>query len=143
MKQVLGYYKTKRVILLSIFILASNIALTKNCVAEEIACGTSQPEMTACAADEFQKVDRELNTLYQQLYQSNAAKGQIKLRAAELEWIKFRDAHCDYLTFGAEMGTIYNQWVFQCKAAETRRRIRSIQKLLDCKYSQIFCDLDN
>ena len=54
----------------------------------------SQAEMNACAADQYAKADAELNAVYKQLmakYKSDA-EFVAKLRLAQENWLKFRDA---------------------------------------------------
>ena len=54
----------------------------------------SQLEMNQCALEDFEKIDTELNRVWQQLLekeQANPAYIQ-KLRAAQRAWISFRDA---------------------------------------------------
>ena len=63
-------------------------------VAAECNPSGSQLEMNQCALEDFEKIDTELNRVWQQLLekeQANPAYIQ-KLRAAQRAWISFRDA---------------------------------------------------
>ena len=55
---------------------------------------------------------------------------QAKLRAAQLAWLKFRDAHCDYESIGDKGGSIYPMVVSFCLAEITTGRVKQLQKIL-------------
>lgn len=90
----------------------------------------SQHEMNRCASEEFQKADAELNKLYRQLTGGAGAGERAKLRAAQLAWIKFRDAHCDYEAFGNTGGSIYPMVHGFCRARVTRERASQFKEIL-------------
>ncbi len=54
----------------------------------------SQPEMNQCALEDFEKADKALNQVWQQLLTKEKANPAYikKLRAAQRVWISFRDA---------------------------------------------------
>lgn len=90
----------------------------------------SQHEMNRCASEEFQKADAELNKLYRQLMNGAGAGERAKLRAAQLAWIKFRDAHCDYEAFGNTGGSIYPMVYGFCLAEVTGERSKQFRDTL-------------
>ena len=90
----------------------------------------TQHAMNQCAAQEFQKADAELNKIYRELVKDAGAAEKAKLRAAQLAWIKFRDAHCDYEAFGNTGGSIYPMVHGFCRARVTRERTNQFKEIL-------------
>ena len=90
----------------------------------------TQFEMNQCAALEFRKADAELNKIYRQVAKDAGAEEKAKLRAAQLAWIKFRDAHCEYVAFGNKGGSIYPTVYSSCLAEVTRGRTSQFKEIL-------------
>ncbi len=90
----------------------------------------TQHAMNRCAAEEFRKADAELNKVYRQLTGEAGAAEKAKLRAAQLAWIRFRDAHCDYEAFGNQGGSIYPMVYSFCLAEVTRERAKQLREIL-------------
>jgi len=78
---------------------ALSLAFLANASAQEPRCNPSgnQAELNACAADDFNKADRELNTTWQALLRKEADDKVFiaKLRAAQKAWLAFRDAELE------------------------------------------------
>ena len=89
-----------------------------------------QHALNRCAAQEFRKADADLNKIYQQLMKGAGAAEKVKLRAAQLAWIKFRDAHCDYQSFGNAGGSIYPMVYNFCLAGVMRERTEQFKEIL-------------
>ena len=100
--------------------------------AQEDPCpgARTQQEMSLCASQAFQKADAELNKLYQRLLRDAGAAEKAKLRAAQLAWIKFRDAHCEYEAFGNQGGSIYPMVYGFCLAEVTGERSKQFRDTL-------------
>jgi uncharacterized protein YecT (DUF1311 family) len=90
----------------------------------------TQHAMNQCAAQEFQKADAELNKVYRGLLKDAGTAEKAKLRAAQLAWIKFRDAHCDYEAFGNKGGSIYPMVYSFCLAEVTRDRTNQFKEII-------------
>ena len=90
----------------------------------------TQQDLNQCASQAFQKADAELNKLYQQLMKDAGAAEKVKLRAAQLAWIKFRDAHCEYEAFGNTGGSIYPMVYGFCLAGVTGERSKQFRDTL-------------
>lgn len=90
----------------------------------------TQHAMNRCAAQEFQKADAELNKIYRELTRDAGTAEKAKLRAAQLAWIKFRDAHCDYEAFGNTGGSIYPMVHGFCRARVTRERTNQFREII-------------
>ena len=90
----------------------------------------TQHAMNQCAAQEFRKADAGLNKIYRQLMNDAGPAEKVKLRAAQLAWIKFRDAHCDYEALGNKGGSIYPMVYSFCLAEVTRERTKQFEEIL-------------
>jgi uncharacterized protein YecT (DUF1311 family) len=90
----------------------------------------SQHDMNRCAARARERADAELNKVYRQLMKDTSGAERAKLRSAQLAWIKFRDAHCDYESVGNTGGTIYPMVVSFCLARVTADRGKQLQEIL-------------
>ena len=90
----------------------------------------NQHAMNQCAASAFRQADAELNKIYRQLMNDAGTAEKAKLRAAQLAWIKFRDAHCDYESFGNTGGSIYPMVYSFCLAGVTAERTKQFKEIL-------------
>ncbi|HZH29565.1 MAG TPA: lysozyme inhibitor LprI family protein [Pyrinomonadaceae bacterium] len=90
----------------------------------------TQPELNQCAARARDKADAELNEVYRELLKNTSGAERARLRAAQLAWIKFRDAQCDYESVGNKGGSIYPMVYSFCLAKLTNTRVRQLQEIL-------------
>ncbi len=99
---------------------------------EEDPCpgARTQQDLNRCASRAFQRADAELNELYQQLMKDAGAAEKAKLRAAQVAWLKFRDAHCEYEAFGNTGGSIYPMVYSFCLAEVTGERSKQFRDTL-------------
>lgn len=119
---------------------------TPSFAADSIRCNANgtQIELNACARDEFDKADKELNQVYQQLIKKEAKDALFisKLRNAQKAWIGFRDAELEARFACAEKapnhcwGSMYPMSYFYRKAELTRDRTRQLQQMLKEGYGQ-------
>lgn len=87
-----------------------------------------------CAQMNYQSADNQLNQSYQKILQVLNAPHKEKLRTAQRQWIKFRDANCDHQAFLA-VGTEFYQIIKQqCLQRVTSARTLELQSL----YPQLF-----
>jgi uncharacterized protein YecT (DUF1311 family) len=89
----------------------------------------TQVEMNECADREYKKADAELNRVYQQLMRASGGK-DAKLKAAQLAWIKFRDAQCDYEAAFNEGGSMQPMTYSFCLADVTGARTKQLRESL-------------
>jgi uncharacterized protein YecT (DUF1311 family) len=90
----------------------------------------TQAELNQCAARARDRADAELNKAYRELMKDAGASEGAKLRAAQLAWLKFRDAHCDYRSVGNKGGSIYPMVVSFCLAEVTTARVKQLREIL-------------
>ncbi|HEV2802833.1 MAG TPA: lysozyme inhibitor LprI family protein [Pyrinomonadaceae bacterium] len=90
----------------------------------------TQFELNQCAARARDKADAELNKVYRDLLKDTGTTERAKLRAAQLAWLKFRDAHCDYESIGNKGGSIYPMVMSFCLAEVTTARVKQLREIL-------------
>ncbi|HEY9401774.1 MAG TPA: lysozyme inhibitor LprI family protein [Pyrinomonadaceae bacterium] len=90
----------------------------------------TQFELNQCAARARDKADAELNKVYRELMKDAGTAERVKLRAAQLAWIKFRDAHCDYESVGNKGGSIYPMVFSFCLAKVTVERVKQLREIM-------------
>ncbi len=112
-------------------------AATEHSSAQQRKSATAQPcedartqlEMNECADREYRKADAELNRVYQQLVRASGGT-DAKLKAAQLAWIKFRDAECDYKAAFNEGGSMQSMTYSFCLADVTAARTKQLRESL-------------
>lgn len=90
----------------------------------------NQFELNQCAARARDRADAELNKVYRELMKDTGTTERAKLRAAQLAWIRFRDAHCDYRSIGNKGGSIYPMVYSFCLAGVTNDRVKQMREIL-------------
>lgn len=121
-------------ILVGIFVFAGASA------ADDVKCpdAITQSQMNACALEEYERADRELNETYAALLRKESADATFvrKLRAAQRAWIRFRDAEIE-ATFACNepnpaicWGSVLPTSINMYKAQLTRERTARLQRLM-------------
>jgi uncharacterized protein YecT (DUF1311 family) len=101
--------------------------------------------MNQCSAEEYRKADAHLNTVYKSLVrwlekdagetqQQNASEQKKaetpavqKLRAAQRQWIQYRDLHCGAVKAQYEGGSIAAMQWSACMTETTNHRIEELK----------------
>ncbi len=111
---------------------AQEATATQDQVDREDPCSEvgTQFELNRCAARARDKADAELNKVYRQLIKDAGGTERVKLRTAQLAWLKFRDTQCDYETVGNKGGSIYPMVYSFCLAKVTTARTKQFQEIL-------------
>ena len=124
--------KTALAILSAVCLLPfSSPAAQKQRQAQPCENAPSQYEASECAHKEYVAADAELNRVYNQL----AAKledpeQRAQLKAAELAWIKYRDANCEFEGLFYKGGTMRPMIESFCKAGMTNARAKELREQL-------------
>ena len=93
--------------------------------------GGTQFEANQCAHKQFLAADAELNKAYSKLMAKlDDAEERAKLKDAELAWIKYRDANCEYEAFFYRGGTIRPAILSHCLARLTNERAAQLKQQL-------------
>jgi uncharacterized protein YecT (DUF1311 family) len=117
----------------AILILFLAISCTVSAAEAGTACNPegNQAEMNACAVQEFQQADRELNDVYKQAMSTLSRSRQYDLRRQQRAWLKSRDPQCRKKADeeGAG-GSIWPLLYEGCRAEATRRRVDELRQML-------------
>lgn len=103
----------------------------------------TQLDMNDCAVMEYQRVDSELNAVYAEYRKRLSPSQAQQLKAAEVAWIKFRDASCIFETSEVEGGSIHPLVYHDCLTTKTRERIAALKALASCKEGDPSCPEPN
>ena len=108
------------------------IAASKMQLAQKLDCNNAQTqlEINRCAQLSYQNADKKLNQVYQQLLPKLQRSRKQKLIAAQLAWIKFRDASCEFERSQYEGGSIAPTIYFGCLEKTTIQRTQELQEYL-------------
>src|SRR3954466_3505594 len=91
----------------------------------------TQAEMNECQGREYKKADTALNAVYKQLMTKLDDEGErTALKVAQVAWIKFRDADCEFAAYQNKGGTIYPLIYDGCLTTLTQQRTKQLRELL-------------
>ena len=62
-----------------------------------------------------------------------------RLVQAQRDWIRFRDAECDFQTAGAAGGSVMPMLVAQCRDDLTQARVKAFEGYLNCEEGDLGC----
>lgn len=88
---------------------------------------TTTLEINECVAESYRQADAELNRVYNELIAQLNGENREKLVTAQLAWIEFRDANCEWEAFRFEGGTIQPSMRLGCLERLTRDRTLALQ----------------
>jgi uncharacterized protein YecT (DUF1311 family) len=87
----------------------------------------TQGEMNQCAGNAYKAADGELNQLYRKLVAMLDAEGKIQLKAAQTAWLKYRDAHCEFVADQYKGGSMRPMIHAFCLADVTKDRTTELK----------------
>jgi uncharacterized protein YecT (DUF1311 family) len=87
----------------------------------------SQGEMNICWGKEYKAADAQLNVAYRDFTAKLSAEEAAQLKAAQLAWIKFRDANCEFVADQYKGGSIRPMIVAMCLADVTTARTSELK----------------
>lgn len=90
----------------------------------------NQHEMNQQAAADFQKADKELNTVYKLLMKKLSGKVKQRLIDSQILWVKFRDAEADAHGLNFEGGTMQPMIFEGTRARLTEKRVSELKEWL-------------
>ncbi|MBD2456287.1 lysozyme inhibitor LprI family protein [Nostoc sp. FACHB-87] len=105
---------------------------TKTYLAQKPNCNDPQTqlEINICSQLSYQNADKKLNQVYKQLLPKLSKTRQQKLIAAQLAWIKFRDASCEFERSAYEGGSIAPAIYAGCLEEATKQRTQQLREYL-------------
>jgi len=87
----------------------------------------SQAEMNMCWGNEYKKADAQLNKTYQELTAMLDDEDKAELKTAETAWLKYRDAHCQFVSDQYRGGSIRPMIEAICLADVTGNRTTELK----------------
>lgn len=96
----------------------------------------TQAAMNACANEEAQRVDAELNKVFRSLLSRTASQpdARAKIEAAEKAWVAYRDAYMEAMYPAkdkqAEYGSVYPMEADLLRAKLTQQQVAALRNLL-------------
>lgn len=87
----------------------------------------SQLEMNMCAGNAYKAADGELNQVYRKLVAMLDAEEKAQLKGAQTAWLKYRDAHCEFVGDQYKGGSIRPMIYSFCLADVTRNRTAELK----------------
>ncbi|MBD2598427.1 lysozyme inhibitor LprI family protein [Nostoc spongiaeforme FACHB-130] len=105
---------------------------TKTYLVQKTNCNDPQTqlEINICSQLSYQNADKKLNQVYKQLLPKLSKTRQQKLIAAQLAWIKFRDASCEFERSAYEGGSIAPAIYAGCLEEATNQRTQQLREYL-------------
>jgi uncharacterized protein YecT (DUF1311 family) len=91
------------------------------------AAAQSQAEMNMCWGKEYKAADTRLNEAFRQFMTKLNDEEKAQLKKAQLAWITYRDANCDFVADQYKGGTMRPMIAAMCLADVTNARVNELQ----------------
>ena len=99
----------------------------------------TQHDLNVAEGRKLAIADMAMNAAHGRLMAKISPAGQTALRDAQRNWLRFRDAECDFETLATINGTIHPLEVALCRTRLTRVRTRDLTAQLDCGEGDVSC----
>jgi uncharacterized protein YecT (DUF1311 family) len=118
----------KRPIILILALLLSSISIAGQKPKDDPCPNAqSQLEMNQCAGNAYKAADSELNQTYRKLIAMLDAEDKAQLKVVQTAWLKYRDAHCEFVGDQYKGGSIRPMIHAFCLADVTRNRTTELK----------------
>ena len=124
-----------------VFLAGAALLLSASALADECDKATTQTELSACAAEQYQAADKKLNQTYQAAIKRAAAPQRDLLKKAQQAWITLRDADCAFISSSSQGGSVQPMVNNQCLTDKTNEREAFLASLLQCEEGDLSCPL--
>lgn len=91
--------------------------------------GYSTASSLSCSNEAFQKADRELNEVYQQLMNKADTQEKNYLQEMQLAWIQLKKSQCGLTQYYYRQARLNERWKSACEAVMTIRRVQELKAL--------------
>ncbi len=119
--------------------------------AAQDACryGHTQAALTRCANEEARAEIKRLDALLARLYSKLVPSRSAALRRVQADWVRVRDAHCEWDAGSYAGGSVMPMWYANCVGAATHARVDDLRFHLcdddagmagECSASRAFAD---
>src|SRR5438067_2750611 len=112
---------------LALLILFSGAFAQEQKKPEPCADAQSQAEMNICWGKEYKAADARLNDAYRQFASKLDDEQKAQLKNAQVAWLKYRDANCDFVADQYKGGTIRPMIAAICLADVTNNRTTELK----------------
>lgn len=126
----------KRVLPALALLLSSGYAL-----ADECDNASTQADLNACSAAQYQAADKKLNQTWQDVLKRAEPAQRDLLKKAQSAWITLRDADCAFISSSTEGGSVQPMVNNQCLTDKTNEREAFLASLLQCEEGDLSCPL--
>jgi uncharacterized protein YecT (DUF1311 family) len=99
----------------------------QNQTKDPCADAQSQAEMNMCWGKEYKAADARLNEAYRQFMTKLNDEEKAQLKKAQLAWITYRDANCDFVADQYKGGTMRPMIAAICLADVTNNRTTELK----------------
>lgn len=108
---------------------------------DKCADAEDQATMNECADASFKESDKKLNELYKQIEARLKDDADTKklLVQAQRDWVKFRDAECNFQTAGSAGGSVVPMLISMCMHGLTQSRVKDFEGYLNCEEGDLIC----
>ena len=118
----------KRPILLLLALLLSSISIAGQKPKDDpCANAQTQLEMNMCWGNQYKAADTKLNAVYREFTSKLSPEETAQLKTAQLAWIKFRDANCEFVADAYKGGSIRPMIAAMCLADVTNARTSELK----------------
>ena len=118
----------RRPIMLILALLLSSISIAGQKPKDDpCANAQSQLEMNQCAGNAYKAADGELNQIYRKLVAMLDAGEKVQLKVVQTAWLKYRDAHCEFVGDQYKGGSIRPMIYAFCLADVTKNRTTELK----------------
>ena len=122
----------KRPIILIVALLLSSISIAGQKPKDDPCPNAqSQLEMNQCAGNAYKAADGELNQVYRKLVAMLDPEGKVQLKGVQTAWLKYRDAHCEFVGDQYKGGSIRPMIHAFCLADVTRNRTTELKDQIE------------
>ncbi|MGQ0762251.1 MAG: lysozyme inhibitor LprI family protein [Acidobacteriota bacterium] len=102
-------------------------ALAQDQKKDPCAEAQTQLEMNMCWGNQYKAADTQLNAVYREFASKLSPEETAQLKAAQLAWLKFRDANCEFVADIYKGGTIRPMMAGMCLAHVTSARTSELK----------------
>ncbi|MFV0262285.1 MAG: lysozyme inhibitor LprI family protein [Kluyvera sp.] len=110
-------------------------------LADECDNASTQADLNACSAAQYQAADKKLNQTWQDVLKRAEPAQRDLLKKAQSAWITLRDADCAFISSSTEGGSVQPMVNNQCLTDKTNEREAFLASLLQCEEGDLSCPL--
>src|SRR5687767_7403940 len=115
------------VILVAFLLLPSPYTLSQDQKKDPCADAQSQTEMNICWGKEYKAADAQLDAAYREFVSKLNPEETTQLKTAQLAWLKYRDANCEFVADQYKGGSIRPMIAAMCLADVTSTRTSELK----------------